>query len=192
MSRRVTGLLPAALRVAAKELFEGFRDRQTVLYTFVLPLCMYPALFWIMVQGVLVVQGQKNAKDVTVAVVTSPDEFESARLSLLDIHETEENAVDDAGSGGAMEVVALPAEVNRDPAALKDYVAGEGDDVADAVLVLSTSREEAAGEGGPDEAQPTLIYYDSTDSRSDAAFLRSRLAQFRRALAARSRAISER
>ena len=55
---RPLGLFRAALRVARKELSEGFRDRQTLIYTFVLPVCMYPALFWIMVQGVLVVQGQ--------------------------------------------------------------------------------------------------------------------------------------
>ena len=39
---RTSGVLRAALAVARKELGESFRDRQTLLYTFVLPLCNVP------------------------------------------------------------------------------------------------------------------------------------------------------
>lgn len=52
--------------VARKELREALRDRQTALTTLVLPLCMYPLLFWVMVQGALVVQGYRESQEVVV------------------------------------------------------------------------------------------------------------------------------
>ena len=67
----------AALAVARKELREGLRDRQTVLYTFLLPVAMYPVLFWVMVQGALLVRGQKDATNVRVELRADPAERET-------------------------------------------------------------------------------------------------------------------
>jgi sodium transport system permease protein len=58
--------------VARKELREALRDRQTALTTLVLPLCMYPLLFWVMVQGALVVQGYRESQEVVVGFAGAP------------------------------------------------------------------------------------------------------------------------
>ena len=117
------GVLRAALAVARKELGESFRDRQTLLYTFVLPLCMYPAMFWVMVQGVLVVQGQKQARDVTVGVVAAAETAEAARAQL---------AVDEEGKG-RIEIVALPPDTSQQAEVIADMIEAEE---ADALLQL--------------------------------------------------------
>ena len=65
----MTQRLAATLQVTGKELRETLRDRQTAFTTLVLPICMYPVLFWIMAQGFLVLQGQKERTEVHVGVV---------------------------------------------------------------------------------------------------------------------------
>ncbi len=141
------GVLRAAFAVARKELGESFRDRQTLLYTFVLPLCMYPAMFWIMVQGVLVVQGQKQARDVTVGVVATAETAEAARGQL---------ALDEEGRG-RIEVVALDPETPRDADAIAELIEGEE---ADALLFLPDGRS---------EDDPAALFFDSTSSQSETA-----------------------
>jgi len=141
------GVLRAAFAVARKELGESFRDRQTLLYTFVLPLCMYPAMFWIMVQGVLVVQGQKQARDVTIGVVAAADTADAAREQL---------AVDEEGRG-RIEVVVLDPETPRE----SDVIAGLiEDEEADALLFLPRDRS---------EEEPAALFFDSTSSQSETA-----------------------
>lgn len=139
--------LRAALAVARKELGESFRDRQTLLYTFVLPLCMYPAMFWVMVQGVLVVQGQKQARDVTVGVVASAGTAEAARAELER----------DVEGSGRVDVVHLPEDTPLGEAEVAALIEAER---ADVVLVL------------PDEAgadRPASLLHDSTSSQSETA-----------------------
>lgn len=154
-------ILGAALKVAGKELLESFRDRQTLLYTFVLPVCMYPALFWVMVQGVLVVQGQKNARDVTVGIVAADTQFDDARLALG----TQD---DEELSGGTVTTVRLAPDLAADEptleAKLKALVEEDGDDAPDAIVVLPGALD------GTDRAR---VYFDSTDSRSEIARERS-------------------
>jgi ABC-2 type transport system permease protein/sodium transport system permease protein len=94
--------LHATLRVAAKELRETLRDRQTAFTTLVLPICMYPVLFWVMVQGFLVLQGQKERTEVRVGVINQEsvpedllraldrgqdedEEYQANRLVLVDL-----------------------------------------------------------------------------------------------------------
>ncbi len=141
------GVLRAALAVARKELGESFRDRQTLLYTFVLPLCMYPAMFWVMVQGVLVVQGQKQARDVTVGVVAAAETAEAARAQL---------AVDEEGKG-RIEIVALPPDTSQQAEVIADMIEAEE---ADALLFLPEGRSDAA---------PAALFFDSTSSQSETA-----------------------
>lgn len=64
----------AAFRVTRKEFIEGLRDRQTVMYTFLLPIALYPVLFWVMVQGALLIGGQKDATNVRVVLHAAGDE----------------------------------------------------------------------------------------------------------------------
>lgn len=143
----------SALAVAAKELVESFRDKQTLLYTFVLPVCMYPAMFWVMVQGVLVVEGQKAARSIEVAVHAGDPEAEALAVEAL---------TDGTGhtEGGRGTVTARPLGTGP-----------PDDDSARAAL--------SAGTGAPDVVlsipgtlsapEPARLYYDSTDSSSSTA-----------------------
>lgn len=63
----------AALLVAAKELRAAFRDRQTTLYTIVLPIALYPFLFWCLIQASLFVQGRRERTEVHVGVAVAAD-----------------------------------------------------------------------------------------------------------------------
>ncbi|MEM9799958.1 MAG: ABC transporter permease [Planctomycetota bacterium] len=144
------GVLAAALAVARKELVEGFRDRQTLIYTFVLPVCMYPAMFWVMVQGVLVVQGQKGAKDVSVGLVAAADDFDAARAAVEDLPE----------SGGRTTIEVVDALPSDDIESLQALVDSDDEDAPDALLVLPADR---------DDERKAAVYYDSTDSRSEIA-----------------------
>lgn len=151
-------VIGAALKIAAKELLESFRDRQTLLYTFVLPVCMYPALFWVMVQGVLVVQGQKNARDVNVGIV-APAEILALASEALGA-----GAGAGAETGGRVAIVPVDASLGGDEAKLKALVDEGGDDAPNAIILLPPSLD------GDGQAQ---VYFDSTDSRSEIARERS-------------------
>src|SRR4051812_22902413 len=59
----------ATLAVARKELVTSFRDRQTTLYMVVLPIALYPLLFFLMIQGALLIQGRREHTRVRLAVV---------------------------------------------------------------------------------------------------------------------------
>ncbi|MEZ6017773.1 MAG: ABC transporter permease subunit [Planctomycetota bacterium] len=109
----------AALAVARKELREGLRDRQTVLYTFLLPVAMYPVLFWVMVQGALLVRGQKDATNVRVELRADPAERETFLEALTRADDLAPLVGDDAASapGGSLEASSeADADPNAEPA----------------------------------------------------------------------------
>lgn len=62
--------------VARKELRAGFRDRQTWIYSVILPLAMYPLLFWVMIQAQQVISGKRDATAVAVEVQWAPERAE--------------------------------------------------------------------------------------------------------------------
>ena len=168
----------ALVTVARKELTASLRDRQTALYTLVLPICLYPVLLWLMVQGFLVVQGQKERTEVEVRVAGAGDALwpELARaLGPLDAL--------DAGEGPVLEPTAprrWDGPIGEDEA--RAWLAGSppggpADDGPDAVLVLA-------------DAEPARLFYDSTRSRSQVA--RERVARRLPELAERLRASAAR
>jgi len=163
----------AVWEVACKELRTGFRDRQTTLYALVLPLCMYPVLFWLMIQGFLVVQGKKEHTDVTVGVVAQALEHVTPDLEQTLTQQSEDgseasdaveeddriNVVELQKLGQAADLAAARAWLTDDPAQ------GEQAVRPDAVLFLPTP-------SGSEESDPTnraQLFYDSTRSRSDTA-----------------------
>lgn len=148
---RAASLIGAALRVARKELAEGFRDRQTLIYTFVLPVCMYPAMFWVMVQGVLIVQGQKGARDVVVGLAAPAELAEEATAALA--FEPE-----DGGRAGRVEVRSLEVAPDASADALREQL--EGDDPVDAIVALP---------GATGGEEPVRVLFDSTRSNSGTA-----------------------
>lgn len=57
-----------ALRIARKELTESFRDRQTLTYAVLMPLLLYPAVFFLLLQGWAFVRARAVAESAAVVV----------------------------------------------------------------------------------------------------------------------------
>lgn len=138
--RNPPGVVGTAWRVATKELVASCRDRQTLIYTLVLPLCLYPALFWVWIQGMVLVRGRAEATQVEVAVV----------------------AVDAVGPDRWWEVVesddVVVQTTDADPRTL--VRSGTHRPPFDAALAFGDSAE---------GARRTELYYDSTRARSEIA-----------------------
>ncbi len=168
----------AALLVAAKELRAAFRDRQTTLYTIVLPIALYPFLFWCLIQASLFVQGRRERTEVHVGVAVAAD----ARVpeGLLDALANRPPAkdaaeLDDAARArrAAIDRVRVgPVRSPLDAAAAREWATArahaanedEARELPDAVVFLpgATPVEGAT--------EPTLtIFYDSTQTASDLA-----------------------
>ncbi|MFT7486287.1 MAG: sodium transport system permease protein [Candidatus Paceibacteria bacterium] len=149
--------------IARKELLTSFRDRQMAIYAVVLPICMYPVLFWIMIQGALLVQGKREHTSVSVGIIAEPGVQVPAGLY---------DHLNYAPGASELEEGELPLEFvetlrledsrNSELAAREARANTEAP--VNAVLVL-----EAQGN------EPALIAYDSTDSKSSLA--RTRLAK---------------
>jgi sodium transport system permease protein len=157
-----------SLSVARKELVTSLRDRQTALYTFVLPLVMYPGVFWLMVQGFLVVQGQRERTDVTVGLaVEQPAELYAELAEDLDSRPDPE-----ADSNAALAPHANVVRVEQRPqagseAGARAWVSTEVDQPPedeprhpDAVLWVADPDGESPG---------ARLFYDSARSRSELA-----------------------
>jgi len=168
--------LRSSLAVTRKELLASLRDRQTALYTFVLPLVMYPAVFWLMVQGFLVVQGTRERTEVTIGLAgAAPVEMHDELARVLDTapEDPDEPAADVVHV--ELREGAVPVDVAR------AWITGEGelDPLAgeaaptrpDAVLYL----EDSAG-----EAPRARLFHDTARSRSELARKRvaARLPEF--------------
>ena len=153
--------LPPSFIVAHKELLSSLRDRQTALYTFVLPLVLYPGVFWLMVQGMLVLQGQREHTAVRVGLTAEvPAELDAELAQALG-----------GGRGGSVDGARPEGidilEVERDPSprSLEEARSWareekEGQPRFDAVL----HRDAPAAP----EAH-TQVLYDSSRSRSELA-----------------------
>ena len=151
----------ATLLIAVEELRGSFRDRQTLIYSVVLPICMYPALFWILLQGALVLQGRRERTEVHVAIASArPEGVPASLLAALE----QGRPADAAGEGGLepvrLERVAEPR--SRDEA--RAWLEG-AEDASDPDVVLWLPDPSAT----PDQAPKAALYFDSSDSRSKLA-----------------------
>ena len=158
-----TALWKATLLVALKELRTGSRDRQTVVYAVVLPLCLYPLVLWCLVQGSLFVQGRAERTEVELGIAAAaPDRLPAELIDALRTSPTAE--------GPAIEPVAVAeARTAMDLEAARAWLAAE-ERAPDAVLWIPA----------PDSAEQARLLYDATDSRSMLASERTadRLAAF--------------
>jgi len=174
--RHRTSPFRAILRIAKKELLASLRDRQTAIYTFVLPICLYPVIFWVAIQGALLFQGRREHTTVSIGLARAadaviPEGLPAALAGPL--------PADPEGSGQPIRVIEV--DVREEPATHAEAEAwalreGSSDaDALDAVLFL------AAG----DEARAEL-FYDSTESRATVARARieERLPPFAQSLRA--------
>jgi sodium transport system permease protein len=140
-----------ALAVAGKELRSALRDRQTIVYMIVLPLALYPVIFWVMLQGFTYLRGRDEATVLRVDVVGAPRTLPLARVvdALEEPSETLRNP-------GGLEVRTLPA-----PADAEALLRSEASDGAQAVLDFS--------------GDAPLLFWDATRSASELA--RARVAE---------------
>ncbi len=169
--------LHATLRVAAKELRETLRDRQTAFTTLVLPICMYPVLFWVMVQGFLVLQGQKERTEVRVGVINQEsvpedllraldrgqdkdEEYQANRLVLVDLGaqegvprtellepQREDTSPDDPPLAGVLSFAPLGVQLHVNRSEPKGELT-EGRITSRLARHVDQLREQAAQDGG--------------------------------------------
>lgn len=90
------GAWRAAILVARKEITSALRDRQTRVYTLVMPLVMYPALFWIALQASLLAGALRSARVVDVAIVAQPGASERAAVLVAALEGARDDRASDA------------------------------------------------------------------------------------------------
>lgn len=152
----------ATLLVARKELVSGFRDRQTTLYAVVVPIVLYPFLFWALIQGALLFEGSRERTEVELALLAEPradvspglPRALSADRDALDPRAEERERVDVA-----------PLE-RTDGSAAGARVRHDGEaEGSDAVLLLRAGETADA----PGAGAGASLYFDSTEPRSELA-----------------------
>ena len=152
----------ATLWVAKKELVTSFRDRQMALYAVVLPICLYPVLFWIMIQGALLFQGRREHTTVQVGVNADPGVEVPA--DLFEALSYAPGASELAENEDPLEFVETRRiQESGDPATVAS-THREGD--SNGIDALLTLRDEDGG--------GAIIAFDSTDPQSELAAKRVR------------------
>ena len=149
-------MMRVALSVAKKELVESFRDRQMILYGVVMPLAMYPVMFWVMLQASLVVRGISENTVVQVALVEDGSELVPEIVAQSLTTPTKVEAGDEVPRGYYERIEASDVSQSSEEAARQLIVDPDSNDV-DAVLFFDESGE------------PAKLYYDSTEGHSDMA-----------------------
>lgn len=184
------GFLASTLAVTRKELVAGLRDRQTTLYTLVLPIVLYPFLFWCMIQGSLFVEGRREHTEVRVGVAAEREGLEPEGLAESLEHSKPRSGSDDSAPLNRLQVLPQRTPVPESDARAWLVPAPEGSKKSssdpDAVLYL------AADDTG--ERASAEILYDSSSPKSQIALARlsSRMPAFVRELRERSAAASGR
>ena len=135
----------ATLLVAKKELVASFRDRQTALYAIVLPIALYPVLFWCLIQAASVLEARRQNTAVEVGLVAGGANVEELREAL-------ERTVDE--SAPQLQRVTLTA------------IEPPADEDASRALLESPDGVDAILYADPDSAR---LDYDSTDGGSTLA-----------------------
>ncbi len=154
----------AALLVARAELRGSFRDRQTFLYAVVLPICMYPVLFWGIVQAALVVEGRRERTEVRVGLCAErPGELPSELVLALERSSRTSSEGEDDSQGRIEPVTVERASLALGAEQARAWLSerSEGPLRLDAVLWVPAR-------GNPASAGAEL-YFDSTSGRSGQA-----------------------
>jgi hypothetical protein len=183
--------LAATLAVAWKELRTSLRDRQTTLYTLVLPIVLYPFLFWCMIQASLFVEGRREHTEVRVGIALEQRNLEASGLAEALERPQESGAaaeldrvrvVSSKAPSGREEARAwvAPDPSSSDPSSSDPGGARASPDAPDAVVYL--------GRGADGERAGVEVLYDSSSPASQIALARvqKRIPEFVRDLRARS------
>lgn len=161
---RARAITPSTMRatwlVTRHELVSAFRDRQTTLYAVVVPIVLYPFLFWAMIQGAFLLQGTRERTEVELTLLADaradvPNELASA-------------LTEDPGREGLERVDVAPLERVDDPRSARERVRRNGEDApekSDAVLLV----ENGGRADSPGEHVGSSLLFDSTDPESELA-----------------------
>jgi len=169
--------LAATLRVAWKELATSFRDRQTTFYTLVLPIVLYPFLFWSMIQVSLFLEGRGEITEVAVGIAAPQPSIVPPGLGAgLEQPPGSSREGEDAAAEAARRelnrVHALPERAPLDEAGARAWVArGSASEAAEE----PTIRPDAVVYVHEDEAgvrDGLRVLYDSTRTDSKIALSR--------------------
>ncbi|HIL52562.1 MAG TPA: ABC transporter permease [Planctomycetes bacterium] len=153
-AHRSPSLWQATLLVARMELRSSLRDRQTAIYSVVLPICLYPILFWMMIQGALLVQGRHEHTTVQVAIARAPGATVPDKLV-----DAVRLAADAPAQGPHIERIE-PEFVGYAPDAESAWAEWTARDPrADALLFFSPPDDQG-------NETPAILCYDSTRSAS--------------------------
>jgi ABC-type Na+ efflux pump permease subunit len=180
-----SAFLAATAQVAWKELKTSFRDRQTTLYTLVLPIVLYPFLFWSMIQASLFLEGRSEVTEVTVGIAAEDASIVPPGLAeALGRDPRSNRSVSDAqrvGSGIDL-VHTLPMRSDLDELAARSWITGRSAGIRDPGPRPDAVVYFAADESGQRES--VRILYDSTrtDSEIANARLRRRIPAYAREL----------
>ena len=162
-------LFRATLAVARKELVASFRDRQTTVSAIVLPIVLYPAMFWCAVQGMLLIEGRRETTAVELGLaLEDPGDLPPGITLALEVDPAQEARAELGAEFEDRNQVRLqPLAAGLDAEGARDWLLGgdrdpraeESEDAPrpDAVLHL----------GRPGE--PVQLFYDSTLSKSEIA-----------------------
>lgn len=157
----------ATLQVCWKELKTSFRDRQTTLYTLVLPIVLYPTLFWSMIQVSLFLEGRGEVTPVAIGIA-APDEV----LLPPGLAEGLEKAPGKEPEEGLNRVNALPPRVPLHEESARAWVAGgsalDGEGTEERPDAVVYAHEDAEG-----RRDGLRIFYDGTRTDSRIALSRA-------------------
>ncbi len=150
------------LHIARKELVSSLRDRQTVQNSIVLPIVMYPLVFWVILQGFLVVKGHQEQTKVKIALVGDPIRVEQVQR---DMQALLPKGTDEAPAFQAISLI-TDSGIQSDedirewltPVAQGEKVADDEEHKPDAVLLLGSGTD-----------GKTILYVHSTRSHSELA-----------------------
>ena len=158
-SPSASAFLAATMQVTWKEIKTSFRDRQTTFYTLVLPIVLYPLLFWSMIQVSLFLEGRSEITEVAVGIAAEdaallPPGLEEGLQPEGSSPEPEERPLN--------RVHALPPRAPLDEAGARAWIAERPEDDEairpDAVVYV---RGDEAG-----EREGVQVLYDSTKTSS--------------------------
>lgn len=169
---RGAGPFRAMLRVAQVELLSSARDRMTMVYAVLLPLALYPTIFFVLLQVWLLVQGREQHTAVQVGVMAPAECVEKLGSAgfqpegVLDALVRRPGDAQAAAEASRIEAVELRDARAGDEAAARAWIAAP--DGPDAVLVFGRC------EAGAGAAAEPLLVHDTTSPRGKLAAERLR------------------
>jgi len=169
------GPVRVALLVAAKEVRSALRDKQTRVYTLFAPLVMYPAMFWVALQAMLLTGALRDARVVSIELAPAA----GAEARAEELREALEQAVvrADAPGEAAGEAAsdAAPSPRPAEPAAAADdaaprttFALGAAADDAESLATRLAERAVEAYLFVP-VAGPVVVVHDASRSASGLA-----------------------